>query len=99
MLRLLYSNPSPFIERLLTRTFYRWFDQDKDPKTSEKAGLFRFIEGFRYDTIRSEATGQPNGREEWMLNTHAALLLGEKDLQLSRCRLFRLKANLQKIAC
>jgi hypothetical protein len=46
--------------------------------------LFRFIEGFRYDTIRPEATGQANGRDEWMLNTHAALLLGEKDLQLNR---------------
>ncbi|KAG0652144.1 Ankyrin repeat domain-containing 11 [Hyphodiscus hymeniophilus] len=62
----------------------RWFEQDNDPRRTEKATLFRFVEGFRYDTIRPEATGQPNGREEWMLNTHAALLLGEKDLQLSR---------------
>ena len=62
----------------------RWFDEETNAKMPEKAALFRFIEGFRYDTIKPEATGQPNGREEWMLNTHAALLLGEKDLQLSR---------------
>jgi hypothetical protein len=28
-----------------------------------------------------------SGREQWMLNTNVALLLGEKDLQLSRCKL------------
>jgi ankyrin repeat protein len=64
----------------------RWLDMEADPRTPQIATLFRFIEGFRYDTIRPEATGLPNGREQWMLNTQVALLLGEKDLQLSRCK-------------
>jgi len=64
----------------------RWLDMSNDPRTSATASLFRFIEGFRYDTINPEASGHPNGRELWMLNTHVALLLGEKDLQLSRCK-------------
>jgi hypothetical protein len=62
----------------------RWFDQDDNPKTPEKATLFRCIEGYRYDTIRPETTGNDNARDSWMLNTHAALLLGERDLQLTR---------------
>jgi len=62
----------------------RWLDMETDPRTPQMSSLFRFIEGFRYDTIRPEAFGQPNGREQWMLNTHVALILGEKDLQLSR---------------
>lgn len=62
----------------------RWLDMEADPRTPQNAALFRFIEGFRYDTIRPEATGLPTGREQWMLNTQVALLLGEKDLQLSR---------------
>jgi hypothetical protein len=64
----------------------RWLDGAKDPKTPDIAVLFRIIEGFRFDTIKPEATGQPNAREQWMLNTHAAVLLGEKDIQLSRCK-------------
>lgn len=64
----------------------RWLDGAKDPKTPEIAMLFRVIEGFRFDTIKPEATGQPNCREQWMLNTHVAVLLGEKDIQLSRCK-------------
>lgn len=64
----------------------RWLDMVTDPKSHQHASLFRFIEGFRYDTIKPEATGLPNGREQWMLNTHVALLLGEKDLHLSRCK-------------
>lgn len=64
----------------------RWLDGAKDPKTPDIAVLFRIIEGFRFDTIKPEATGQPNAREQWMLNTHAAILLGEKDIQLSRCK-------------
>jgi len=64
----------------------RWLDLVDDPKTPEIASLFKYVEGFRYDTIKPEATGQPNGRDQWMLNTHVALLLGEKDLQLSRCK-------------
>ncbi|KAJ3495710.1 hypothetical protein NLG97_g3197 [Lecanicillium saksenae] len=42
------------------------------------------MSGVRYDTIRPEATGTAEGREQWVLNTHVALLLGEKDLDLSR---------------
>ena len=64
----------------------RWLDGAKDPKTPDISLLFRIIEGFRFDTIKPDATGQPNGREQWMLNTHAAVLLGEKDIQLSRCK-------------
>ncbi|RDL40405.1 Ankyrin repeat-containing protein [Venustampulla echinocandica] len=62
----------------------RWFDLFDNPKTPDVASLFRWIDGYRYDTIRPEATGQANGREQWMLNTDAAILLGEKDLHLSR---------------
>lgn len=64
----------------------RWFDLVPDPKTSEIASLFKTISGYRLDTIRPEMTGQPNGREQWMLNTQVATLLGERDLQLSRCK-------------
>jgi hypothetical protein len=64
----------------------KWLDMASDPKTPEIAKIFSKIVGYRYDTIRPEFTGQPNGREEWMLNTHVAVLLGEKDLQLSRCK-------------
>ena len=67
----------------------RWFDMEADPKTSQAPALYRFIEGYRYDTIRPEATGLPTGREPWMLSTQVALLLGEKDLQLSRCKFHR----------
>jgi hypothetical protein len=71
----------------------RWLDGAKDAKTPETAVLFRIIEGFRFDTIKPEATGQPNGREQWMLNTHAAVLLGEKDILLSRCKSIDLRSN------
>lgn len=65
----------------------KMFDQTIEPKTTELANLFKKINGYRYDTIRPEASGQPGAEEQWMLNTHAAILLGEKDLQLSRCKL------------
>jgi hypothetical protein len=42
------------------------------------------MQGVRYDCIRPETTGTPDGREQWLLNTQVALLLGEKDLELSR---------------
>ncbi|KAL0931733.1 uncharacterized protein CTRU02_212686 [Colletotrichum truncatum] len=63
----------------------RWLDGCPNPKTSELAAKFKHMQGVRYDTIRPQATGTPDGREQWILNTHAALLLGEKDLTLSRC--------------
>ncbi|ESZ97596.1 hypothetical protein SBOR_1997 [Sclerotinia borealis F-4128] len=64
----------------------REFDQLQQAKTPRIASLskFRTIKGYRYDTIRPRATGHPNAREQWMLNTDVALLLGEKDLELSR---------------
>lgn len=64
----------------------RWFDLFEDPKTQDVASLFRGIDGYRYDTIRPEAAGEANAREQWMLNAHVAILLGEKDLHLSRCK-------------
>ena len=64
----------------------RWFDSLACPATPEVAVKFKLMQGVRYDTIVPEAAGKPDGREQWLLNTHAALLLGEKDLQLSRCK-------------
>ncbi|KAM0562178.1 hypothetical protein ACHAPJ_002623 [Fusarium lateritium] len=62
----------------------RWLDTCPNPKSPVLAEKFKRIQGCRYDTIRREANGTPEGREQWVLNTHAALLLGEKDLDLSR---------------
>ncbi|KAK1598641.1 uncharacterized protein LY79DRAFT_623302 [Colletotrichum navitas] len=62
----------------------RWLDTCPNPKTPELAAKFKHMQGVRYDTIRPEATGTADGREQWVLNTHVALLLGEKDLALSR---------------
>jgi hypothetical protein len=62
----------------------RWFDQCPNVRSPEITSLFKYMEGIRYDTIRPEATGTHNAREQWLLNTDVALLLGEKDLQLSR---------------
>jgi len=63
----------------------RWLDGCINPKLPEVAERFRIIQGVRYDCIRPEATGTAEGREQWLLNTQVALLLGEKDLDLSRC--------------
>ncbi|KAF9871715.1 histone deacetylase complex subunit [Colletotrichum karsti] len=62
----------------------RWLDGCPNPKSPELAAKFKHMQGVRYDTIRPQASGTPDGREQWILNTHAALLLGEKDLTLSR---------------
>lgn len=75
----------------------KWFDQASDPQTPIIANFFRRIAGYRYDTIKPEATGQAVGREQWMLNIHVAILLGEKDLQLSRCELVVDLHNEQKL--
>jgi hypothetical protein len=64
----------------------RWFDACPNPKLPFLAEKFKQMQGCRYDTIRQEANGTPEGRELWVLNTHAAILLGEKDLELSRCK-------------
>jgi hypothetical protein len=63
----------------------RWLDRCPNPKNAAYAEKFKHLQGVRYDTIRPEANHTPEGREQWVLNTHAALLLGEKDLDLSRC--------------
>lgn len=62
----------------------RWLDTCAQPKRTETAQKFSMMQGVRYDCIRPEATGKPEGREQWLLNTQVALLLGEKDLELSR---------------
>ncbi|PHH88373.1 hypothetical protein CDD83_7618 [Cordyceps sp. RAO-2017] len=62
----------------------RWLDLCPNPKTPAVADKFKRMLGPRYDTIRQEANGTAAGREQWVLNTHVALLLGEKDLDLSR---------------
>lgn len=62
----------------------RWLDQSTDAKSPEMAAKFSIMQGVRYDCIRPEATGTPDGREQWVLNTQAALVLGENDLELTR---------------
>lgn len=62
----------------------RWFDAHPLPASPDFVSQFSTLQGVRYDTIRPEATGRPEGRDQWLLNTHVALLLGERDLQLSR---------------
>lgn len=64
----------------------RWFDGFPQPATPEFASEFRVMQGVRYDTIKPEATGSADAREQWLLNTQIALLLGVKELQLSRCK-------------
>ncbi|RDW83332.1 hypothetical protein BP5796_04823 [Coleophoma crateriformis] len=62
----------------------RWLEKCPNPHTQEIVFVFRELEGFRADTIKPELTGQPGGRDQWLLNLHVAILLGEKDLSLSR---------------
>ncbi|KAK4157901.1 hypothetical protein C8A00DRAFT_29129 [Chaetomidium leptoderma] len=62
----------------------RWLDGAVNPKLHEVAEKFSIIQGVRYDCIKPEANGTREGREQWLLNTQVALLLGEKDLDLSR---------------
>lgn len=63
----------------------RWLDTCPNPKTPLLAAKLGHVQGVRYDTICSEADLSPEGREQWLVNTDVALLLGEKDLDLSRC--------------
>jgi ankyrin repeat protein len=76
----------------------RWFDGYSQPMTPEFASEFRVMQGVRYDTIRPEATGSPDGKEQWLLNTQIALLLGEKDLQLLRCKIIDKSTILKPIS-
>ncbi|KAI6783841.1 Reticulocyte-binding protein-like protein [Emericellopsis cladophorae] len=62
----------------------RWLDTCPNPKLPALADKFRTLQGVRYDTIRPEFNHTAEGREQWVLNTHAALLLGEQDLSLTR---------------
>lgn len=64
----------------------RWLDACANPKLPSIAERFKRLQGVRYDTLRPEANQTTEGREQWVLNTHVALLLGEKDLTLPRCR-------------
>ncbi|KAL2261188.1 hypothetical protein VTK26DRAFT_4603 [Humicola hyalothermophila] len=62
----------------------RWLDGCVNPKVAQVAQKFSIMQGVRYDCINPEANGTQEGREQWLLNTQVALLLGEKDLELSR---------------
>lgn len=62
----------------------QWLQLCPNPKNTVVAEKLRFMPGLRYDTIRQAANGSPEGRELWLLNVQVALLLGEKDTDLSR---------------
>lgn len=64
--------------------FLRWLDRGVNIRSPETAKRFRILTGVRFDSIRPETAGTDEGRELWVLNTQAALLLGENDLQLAR---------------
>lgn len=66
----------------------RWFDGHAVVQTPEFASLFSDMLGLRGQSIRPEVAG-PEGKEQWLLNTQVALILGIKDLQLSQCKSFR----------
>jgi hypothetical protein len=66
----------------------RWFDGFSDAKTRDFASRFRTMTGVRYSTIQPGGT-EGGGREQWVLNTQVALLLGIKDLQLSQYTAWR----------
>ncbi|KAK4227707.1 hypothetical protein QBC38DRAFT_363619 [Podospora fimiseda] len=62
----------------------QWLETAVHPKLPEVAENFSTMQGVRYDCIQPGVNGTPEGREQWLLNTQVALLLGEKDLELSR---------------
>ncbi|CAK7563328.1 MAG: hypothetical protein SEPTF4163_001195 [Sporothrix epigloea] len=62
----------------------QWLSTCPNPKLPSIAQQFRTMQSIRYDCIETEATGTAGGREGWLLNTQVALVLGEKDLGLSR---------------
>ncbi|CAK7274112.1 hypothetical protein SEPCBS119000_006003 [Sporothrix epigloea] len=62
----------------------QWLSTCPDPKFPSIAQLFKSLHSVRYDCINTDATGTAEGREGWLLNTQVALLLGEKDLGLTR---------------
>lgn len=64
----------------------RWLDTTDDPKNTIVTNSLKLMQGVRYDCIRPETERTAAGREQWVVNTHVALLLGEKDLDLTRCK-------------
>ncbi|KKA28149.1 hypothetical protein TD95_000964 [Thielaviopsis punctulata] len=62
----------------------RWFELCPNPRQTVIAEKFFHMQGVRYDTLDSSLDGTAEGREQWVLNIQAALLLGDKDLTLSR---------------
>lgn len=62
----------------------QWLSKSTDASSSTIARKFRMMQGVRYDCINPNATGSAIGREQWLLNTQAALILGDNDLSLSR---------------
>ncbi|KAL7939027.1 hypothetical protein V8C35DRAFT_95035 [Trichoderma chlorosporum] len=62
----------------------QWLCTASNPKTTAVAEKFKYMRAPRFDTIRPEMNNTAEGREQWVLNTHVALLLGEKDLSLSK---------------
>lgn len=64
--------------------FLRWLDRSSSAKTPEVASRWRILRGVRFDSIRPETVGTPEGREQWVMNTQVAMLLGDSDIQLAR---------------
>lgn len=62
----------------------QWLSLCDNPKQPATAQLFKTMQGVRYDCINVDATGTAEGREQWLLNTQVALILGDKDLTLSQ---------------
>ncbi|KAL2124263.1 hypothetical protein VTJ04DRAFT_628 [Mycothermus thermophilus] len=67
----------------------RWLDGVANPKSPEIAKRFSIMQGVRYDCLNPEANGTREGREQWLLNTQVALLLGEKDPELPQYTAWR----------
>ncbi len=67
----------------------RWLSASSNPKSAGLAKLFKTMQGVRYDCIDVASSGSPEGREQWLMNTQVALILGEKDLSLSQYRSWR----------
>ena len=68
----------------------RWWEETNEPlDTVEIADCFCEMYGARYDTIvTDESKRDPNiaNNEQYITNVFAAGLLGEKDLELTRCK-------------
>lgn len=62
----------------------RWLSTSSNAKTAAIARKFRVMQGVRYDCIDPTTNGTPAGREQWLMNTQVALILGDKDLSLSK---------------